>query len=167
VVDFGIQRSKDNIPNLPNITHVTDPANRAIERPHIQLRSTGKAAPAKTAGLSEEAAAPKILGLMDGKNGAKDVIASALKDIEKNKPAKESAFQGTLEEIKKTADEMNKMAESVKSNIRFDYNKDLNQIVVQVLDKDNKIERTIPPQCLIELKESLREQIGQILDREI
>ena len=155
MVDFGIQRSKDNIPNLPNITHVTDPANRAVERPHIQMRSLGKATSAKTASATENTP------------GAKDIIAAALKNVEKEAPSKESSFKATWSEINKTVEEKNKMAEAVKSNIRFSYNSDLNQIVVEVLDKENKVERTIPPQYLIELKESLREQVGKILDREL
>ncbi len=154
MVDFGINRTQENVPNLPNVNHTKQTQERAVEQAEKKL-------------IDEKPSEIKDFQKTDAATSAKEILESAVKDAEAAKVFEQTAFSGTQEELEDAVKEMNDVSRLAGSKLRFGYNQDIGEVVVEVLDENNNVERTIPPDYLIQLKLRLKEHVGQLLDREL
>lgn len=70
----------------------------------------------------------------------------------------------TNEQLQEALDSINAQLESMDHSIRFSINKDLKDVVVEIVDRDTgDIIRQIPPEGLIKLRTHLNEMAGVIL----
>ena len=75
-------------------------------------------------------------------------------------------IKNNIEEIKKDTQEIQKMSELLTgTKLQFNVNKELNSVIVKVVDKDtNKIVREIPSEEIQNLKLRIRKAIGNLFD---
>ena len=75
-------------------------------------------------------------------------------------------IKNNIEEIKKDTQEIQKMSELLTgTKLQFNVNKELNSVIVKVVDKDtNKIVREIPSEEIQNLKLCIRKAIGNLFD---
>ena len=81
---------------------------------------------------------------------------------ELNKKSKEEIEK----ELQKVIKELNEAMNPLNNNLEFKYNKKVDELVVQVIDKkDNKIIREFPPKEALKLMEKMRELVGMLFDK--
>lgn len=99
-------------------------------------------------------------------NGPKDIVdIQGLKKEEQNK-ANEKEKELSTEDVKAMNEQLNKFMDSMNSNIHFDYYEDLNQMLVQIINRKTKeVIKEFPPKEILDKLVGLREWIGTILDK--
>ncbi len=75
-------------------------------------------------------------------------------------------IKNNIEEIKKDTQELQKMSELLTgTKLQFNVNKELNSVIVKIIDKDtNKIVKEIPSEEIQNLKLRIRKAIGNLFD---
>ena len=161
MVDFGVSRTSDTVPNLPKATPAHEVGKRLVEETS-----------AKTLEGQRVDEVGEKAKLMSGNNAA--FVKEGLEKIYENADRKvEGAIATDLrkeidkEEAEEVAREINEIADFVQSTVRFAYNEDLGVMVAHVFDDAKGVERTVPPEVLINFRVKIREQIGQFLDKKI
>lgn len=161
MVDFGVNRTGDTVPNLPKATPAHEIGKRLVEE-----------TAAKTLKGERVEEVGEKAKLLNG-NSIANIRAGLEKLFEKADEKAEGALSAEInkdideEKAEELASEMNEIADFAQSNVRFTYNKDLGAMVLTVLDDAKGVERTIPPEYLINFRIKIREQIGQFLDKKL
>lgn len=156
MVDFGVNRTQDTVPNLPQVSHINTGHAKPVPKPEGGSEFKQKAVEIKGVRQPSESST------------AKKMLEKALEDVEVYNGEEVGTFDGSIDELNQAIEEMNVVADNLKSDVRFQYNEELGEFVVSVVNSEtNEVERTIPPEYLIKLKIKLKEHVGQLLDKEI
>ena len=76
----------------------------------------------------------------------------------------------TIRENEKIAKDIEKMLEFFKQNssVKFQYDKSINRVIIQVLNgSNNEVVKQIPPEDIVRFLKAFNELIGIIIDKEI
>lgn len=114
-----------------------------------------------------------VLALSASKVGA-EPKAPVAEDSSRFSGSQQAASPGTSEatkiaeeEVRKAVEQANATFTTLNQKIGFGYEKRLNQIYVQVLDRETgEVVKEIPPKEFIEHRAAMREMIGLILDKQ-
>ncbi|RSL29970.1 flagellar biosynthesis protein FlaG [Salibacterium salarium] len=72
------------------------------------------------------------------------------------------------EELQKQADGVNEMLEATHTNLKFNVHDKLDQVFVQVLERGTEeVIREIPPEKFLDVKASMLEQAGLLVDEKV
>lgn len=81
---------------------------------------------------------------------------------------KEEAPRDMTNVISDFKKKVEKFHEIVKSELRFEIDRDINMIIVKIKDKDTgEIIRQIPPEVVVKLAKAIEEFLGLILDERV
>ena len=76
-------------------------------------------------------------------------------------------IKNNQEELRQNIEEMLKFFES-NSSVRFQYDKSINRIIIQVLNGSNKeVIKQIPPESMVRFLKAFNDFIGLLVDKEI
>ncbi len=68
--------------------------------------------------------------------------------------------------LKKTTKEFNKLSDELKLDIKFAYNDKLDQVYLNVVDKNTgKVIRKLPTEAAMKISESMKDLIGTLFDK--
>jgi len=71
-------------------------------------------------------------------------------------------------DLKKLTDELNSKAKDSHLDVSFAYDKELNKVYINVIDKDSgKVIRKLPSEEAMKFAKSIKESIGKLLDRRV
>lgn len=106
-----------------------------------------------------ESAKPKI----NTKIKDNEELVVVKKDDEKSD---NKGFNLTDEKLKEIKDATNKVLAEINIKLDFSYDKELNRMVVKVINKENgKVVRQIPPEEMLKIAKRMEEMVGVLMDK--
>ena len=72
------------------------------------------------------------------------------------------------EQVKETTDSLNEMSSLLKYGIRFGFDDQANEMLVNVIEKDsNRVIRQIPSKEILAMRAKMAEMVGLLVDKEV
>ena len=88
------------------------------------------------------------------------------KGIQQNTKLTDMSVQEKQEQLKKVTEEFNKMSGSLNLDVKFAYNDKIDQLYLNVIDKDTgRIIRKLPTEEAMKIKESMKDLVGTLFDK--
>ena len=116
--------------------------------------------------LSAHDTAPRDLHLVRESATAQKVKDEKAKEIDKN--AKKQLASNTKVDAEKYLHDILKMTELFNRKLKFSIDRELDQVIVKVVDSQtDKVIKEIPPEALQRLYSSMKEAIGLLVDEQI
>ncbi len=87
-------------------------------------------------------------------------------DIQENTKLTDMSVQEKQEHLKKATEEFNKMSGSLNLDVKFAYNDKIDQLYLNVIDKDTgRIIRKLPTEEAMKIAESMKDLVGTLFDK--
>jgi len=87
-----------------------------------------------------------------------------VEEIDKNN-IKEKPKEEIKKELQKVIEELNKAMNPLNKDLKFRFNDKVDELIVQVVDKNDKVIREFPPKEALHLMEKMRELVGLLFDK--
>ena len=88
------------------------------------------------------------------------------KGIQENTKLTDMSVQEKQEQLKKVTEEFNKMSGSLNLDVKFAYNDKIDQLYLNVIDKDTgRIIRKLPTEEAMKISESMKDLVGTLFDK--
>lgn len=116
--------------------------------------------------VSVDATASKLMGV------SRNNLQMEKQEIDTSRSAsgKEqvSSLLPTIEELEKSAEEANKIVQTVRKNLKFNVHEETNRVFVEVRNMEtNEVIKEMPPKDFLDMLGRIREFVGLLLDERI
>ncbi len=103
-------------------------------------------------------------GLKSSSEGVRNEIKSSQADY----LAQSSKKRFEKKDLKNIVDELNKISDSLNTEVKFKFNDKINEVYITVIDKKNgKVISKLPSEEAMKIKESMKELVGSLFDKRI